>query len=291
MSNKLKLGIPKGSLEKATIELFRKSGWNLKTSSRSYFPSVDDNDLKCSLARAQEMSKYVDNGTFDLGLTGKDWILENKSDVEIICDLVYSKVSAKPTRWVVVVPNGSEIKTIEDLQGKRISTELVGFTTEYFKSKGIDVEIEFSWGATEAKVVEGLVDAVVEVTETGSTIKAHGLKIIHEMMQSNTQLIANKEAMKDEWKRKKINQIATMLGSALKAQGMVGLKMNVPKDNVDKVIELIPSLNAPTVSHLYNSDWMSVEVIISETVVREIVPKLIDSGAEGIIEYPLNKLI
>jgi ATP phosphoribosyltransferase len=289
--NKIKLGIPKGSLEKATMELFEKSGWRIKKSSRNYFPFIDDEEISCALVRAQEMSKYVENGTFDLGLTGKDWIMENKSEIEVVCDLVYSKVSQRPTRWVVVVPEDSDIDTIEQLSGKTIATELINYTKEYFDSKGIDVDLEFSWGATEAKVVEGLVDAVVEVTETGSTIKAHGLKIIHEMMQSNTQLIANKEAMKDPWKKKKISQIATLLNSALKADGMVGLKMNVPQDKVDNVVNILPSLTAPTVSKLYNNDWLSVETIISEKVVREIVPKLIEAGVEGIVEYPLNKLI
>jgi ATP phosphoribosyltransferase len=289
--NKIKLGIPKGSLEKATMELFEKSGWRIKKSSRNYFPFIDDEEISCSLVRAQEMSLYVENGTFDLGLTGKDWILENKSEIEVICDLVYSKVSQRPTRWVVVVPEDSDIDTIEKLDGKTIATELVNYTKEYFDSKGINVDIEFSWGATEAKVVEGLVDAVVEVTETGSTIKAHGLKIIHEMMQSNTQLIANKEAMNDPWKKKKMGQIATLLNSALKADGMVGLKMNVPQDKIDDIVDTLPSITAPTVSKLYNSDWLSVETIISEKVVREIIPKLIEAGAEGIVEYPLNKLI
>jgi ATP phosphoribosyltransferase len=289
--SKLKVGIPKGSLENATIELFKKSGWVIRKSSRNYFPNIDDKEITCALVRAQEMSRYVEDGTFDLGLTGKDWIMENKSEIEVICDLVYSKVSAKPTRWVVAVAENSNIKTIEDLKGKTISTELVNYTKEYFDSKGIDVNIEFSWGATEAKVVEGLVDAVVEVTETGSTIKAHGLKIIHEMMQSNTQLIANKEAVKDPWKKKKIDQLSTLLNSALAANGMVGLKMNVSKDGIDKIVEILPSITAPTISHLYKSDWLSVETIIAEHVVREIIPQLIEAGAKGIVEYSLNKLI
>ncbi len=289
--SKIKLGIPKGSLENATIELFKRSGWKIKKSSRNYFPYIDDVEITCALARAQEMSKYVETGTFDLGLTGKDWTMENKSDVEVICDLVYSKVSSRPTRWVVVVPENSPIQKIEDLNGKRIATEMMNYTKEFFASRSIDVGVEFSWGATEAKVVEGLVDAVVEVTETGSTIKAHGLKIIHEMMQSNTQLIANKEAMKDPWKKRKIKQISTLLNAALKAGGMVGLKMNVSKDKIEEIVALLPSIKAPTISHLYNSDWLSVETIIAEHVVRELIPQLIEAGAEGIVEYPLNKLI
>jgi ATP phosphoribosyltransferase len=288
---KLKLGIPKGSLENATIELFRKSGWKISLSSRNYFPDVNDETLSCTLIRAQEMSRYVEDGTLDLGLTGKDWIMENRSDVSVITDLVYSKASLKPARWVLAVRDSSPIKKLEDLQGKKIATELVNFTKDYFAKRRIKVDVEFSWGATEAKVVEGLADAIVEVTETGSTIKAHGLRIIKDLMETNTQLIANKKSMKDPWKREKIDQISLLLQGALRADGMVGLKMNVPKNKLKQVIALLPSLNAPTVSSLYQQDWMSVETVISEFTVRELIPQLRKCGAEGIIEYSLNKVI
>jgi len=288
---KLKLGIPKGSLEEATIELFRKSGWNIVTSSRSYFPQIDDEELACSLVRAQEMPRFVENGTLDIGLTGKDWILENGSSVVVVDDLVYSKMTAKPARWVLVVKEDSPIKRLEDLQGKKIYTELVNFTKNYFKERNIQVDVEFSWGATEAKVVEGLADAIVEVTETGSTIKAHGLKIIHELLQTNTQLIANRQSWEDTWKREKISQIAMLLKGALNAEGMVGLKMNVPRDKLENIIGILPSLNAPTIANLYQKDWFSVETVIAESLVRTLVPRLLKEGAEGIIEYSLNKII
>ena len=288
---KLKLGIPKGSLENATIELFRKSGWKISISSRNYFPDVNDETISCTLIRAQEMSRYVEDGTLDLGLTGKDWIMENRSDVSVITDLVYSKASLKPARWVLAVRDSSPIKRLEDLKGKKIATELVNFTKDYFAKRHINVEVEFSWGATEAKVVEGLADAIVEVTETGSTIKAHGLRIIKDLMETNTQLIANNKSMKDPWKLEKIEQIALLLQGALRADGMVGLKMNVPKNKLKQVIALLPSLNAPTVSSLYQQDWMSVETVISEFTVRELIPQLRKCGAEGIIEYSLNKVI
>ncbi|MCP4713866.1 MAG: ATP phosphoribosyltransferase [Deltaproteobacteria bacterium] len=288
---KLKIGLPKGSLEKATIELFRKSGWNISTSSRSYFPRIDDDDLTCSLVRAQEMPRFVENGTLDLGLTGKDWILENNSEVVVIEDLVYSKATSRPARWVLVVKEDSPIKELKDLEGKKIYTELVGFTQQYFQEKNINVDVSFSWGATEGKVVEGLADAIVEVTETGSTIKAHGLKIIHELLETNTQLITNKQAWDTPWKQKKIKNIALLLKGALRAEGMVGLKMNVPKDKIDAVINVLPSLTAPTVANLYNKDWASIETIISESRVRELIPQLLQVGAEGIIEYSLNKIV
>ena len=291
MNKQIKLGIPKGSLEKSTLELFRKAGWKISVSSRSYFPSINDNEISCSLIRAQEMARYVSNGVLDFGLTGLDWVLENEADVEIISDLVYSKVSTKKVRWVLAVPDESPIKTIEDCAGKRISTELVNFTKKYFAEKNIPVEVEFSWGATEGKVVEGLVDAIVEATETGSTIKAHGLKIIHTLLETNTKLIANRESMKDPWKKNKIMQLASLLKGALNAGNLVGIKMNVPKGKIDKIIEIIPSLTSPTVAELYNSDWISVESVIQESVVREIIPKLVETGADGIIEYPLNKIV
>lgn len=291
MSKELKLGIPKGSLEKSTIELFNKAGWDISVSSRNYFPSINDEDISCSLVRAQEMARYVDNGVLDLGLTGLDWILENNADVEVISDLVYSKVSTRKAKWVLAVPDDSPIQTLEDCAGKSISTELVNFTSRYFEERNIPVKVEFSWGATEAKVVEGLVDAIVEVTETGSTIKAHGLKIIHTLLETNTKLIANKKSLEDPFKRAKIGQIAQLLQGALNAGSLVGIKMNVPKENIDQVVALIPSLTAPTVSELYKSEWLSVESVVSETVVREIIPKLIEAGADGIIEYPLNKVV
>ena len=289
--NKLKLGIPKGSLQNATINLFEKSGWKIRLNSRSYFPDINDKTIECSICRAQEMSRYVENGTLDAGLTGRDWIEENESKVVVIGDLIYSKVSQNPARWVLAVRNDSEIKTLEDLHGKKIATELVNFTKRYFAQRKIDVKVEFSWGATEAKVVSGLADAVVEVTETGSTIRAHGLKIIHELMQTNTQFIANPKSYKDPWKREKIDQIFLLLQGALKAENMVGLKMNVQTTDVDKVISLLPSLNAPTIAGLHNTNWVSVEVVVGKDVVRELIPQLIQAGARGIIEYPLNKVI
>ena len=287
----LKIGIPKGSLEKATIELFDKSGWQIKLTSRNYFPEVDDPELSCSICRPQEMSSYIESGMLDAGITGKDWTMENDSDVEVVAELVYSKVSRKPTRWVIAVPGDSDIKTIEDLDGKKISTELVNVTRRFFNERNINVDIVFSWGATEAKAVSGLCDAIVEVTETEATIRAHGLKIIHELMQSNTQMIASKEAMADPWKREKIENIAMLLKGALRADRIVGLKMNVPHEKLDALVEMLPSVTAPTVAKLYNQDWFSVETVISEHQVRDLVPGLKKLGAEGIIEYVLNKVI
>jgi len=287
----LKLGLPKGSLEKATIELFEKAGWLIKPAARNYFPKIDDPELNCSICRPQEMSRYVEDGMLDAGITGKDWTMENMSDTVLVCDLVYSKVSNRPTRWVIAVAGDSDIKTIEDLEGKRISTELVSVTKRFFADKKINVDIEFSWGATEAKVVAGLADAIVEVTETESTIRAHGLRIIHELMESNTQLIASKDAWNDPWKREKIENIALLLQGALRADRIVGLKMNVASDNLDNIVNILPSLNAPTVASLYNQDWYSVETVVSEDIVRDLIPKLVKMGAEGIIEYALNKII
>jgi ATP phosphoribosyltransferase len=289
--NKLKFGIPKGSLEKATVTLFEKSGWKISIDGRSYFPDVDDETLEFTLCRAQEMSRYVENGTIDAGLTGKDWIEENESDVVTVDDLVYSKVSTNPARWVLAVAADSDIRKIEDLQGKKVATELVNFTTKYFREKGIDVQVEFSWGATEGKIISGLADAIVEVTETGSTIRAHGLKIIHELMTSNTRLIANKDSYRDPWKRDKIGQIIMLLKGALRAEKLVGLKMNVPEPQLETVVRILPSLNAPTVAGLYNTKWFSVETIVESKVVRDLIPRLMKAGAEGIIEYPLNKVI
>ncbi len=291
MTAKLKLGIPKGSLQNATLALFKRSGWTINVNGRSYFPEIDDDSIECAICRAQEMSRYVENGTLDAGLTGKDWIAENNSDVQVVQDLVYSKVSARPARWVLAVPYDSPVKTLSDMQGKKIATELVQFTRRYFSEKKIAVEIEFSWGATEAKAVSGLADAVVEVTETESTIKAHGLRIVHELMQTNTQLIANRKAWENEAKRTKIEQIALLLKGALRGEKLVGLKMNVDAANLEKVVSLLPSLNAPTVAPLYQSTWFSVETVIGSDEVRELIPELLKQGAEGIIEYPLNKVV
>ncbi len=287
----LRLGIPKGSLEEATIELFRKSGWRIKSGDRSYFPSVDDPALRCSLIRAQEMARYVESGTLDAGITGHDWILENGADVAVIRDLVYSKATLRPTRWVLVVPERSPVQKVEDLRGKKIATELTNYTRRYFAEHKVDVEVEFSWGATEAKGAEGLVDAIVEVTETGSTLRANGLRIVCELFQSNPQLIANHAALKDPWKREKIEQIGLLLLGALQAEMQVGLKLNAPKDRLDAIVAMLPSITAPTVSTLYGTDWFSVESVIAENVVRELIPKLLKAGAVGIIEYSLNKVI
>jgi len=289
--NLLKVGIPKGSLESATIELFKKSGWKISVSSRSYFPMVDDEEMRCTLVRAQEMSRLVEMGTLDVGLTGKDWILENNSDVVVIQDLIYSKASLAPARWVLVVPEDSSVRGAKDLEGKKIYTELVNFTKRYFAERDIKVHVEFSWGATEGKVIEGLCDAVVEVTETGSTLRANGLRIVEELMKTNTQLIANRESYEEPWKREKIEQIALLLQGALRAEGMVGLKMNVPANDLKSVMEILPSITAPTIANLFQTDWFSVETIISEKVVRELIPQLLKRGAVGIIEYPLNKVV
>ncbi len=291
MKKKLKLGIPKGSLQNATIALFKRSGWKINVSGRSYFPEINDDTIECAICRAQEMSCYVESGTLDAGLTGKDWIAENNSDVHVIADLVYSKVSARPARWVLAVPYDSPVRKLEDLQGKKIATELVEFTKKYFSERRINVKVEFSWGATEAKVVSGLADAIVEVTETGSTIKAHGLKIIHELMQTNTQLISNHDVWKNPEKREKLEQIALLLKGALLGEKLVGLKMNVPDTQLENIVSLLPSLNAPTVSPLYQSKWFSVETVVDSNTVRDLIPELLKHGAEGIIEYPLNKVV
>lgn len=287
----LKLVIPKGSLEQATIDLFKRAGWNISISPRSYFPSVDDDEILMARLRAQEISRYVEAGTFDAGLTGKDWILENDSDVKVIDDLVYSKVSQNPARWVLAVDGESEYRNPEDLAGKRIATELVKFTKKYFAERNIPIEVEFSWGSTEAKVKEGVVDAIVDVTETGNTLRANGLRIIHHLLTTNTQFIANRKAYEDPFKREKIEQIHMLLQAALEARKMVMLKMNCAKETLDSVVSLLPSLDAPTVSGLYKSDWFAVESVVSEEVVRSLIPKLLKAGARGIIEYSLNKVL
>jgi ATP phosphoribosyltransferase len=277
--NVLKIGIPKGSLENNTVDLFKRAGWRITYDSRSYFPDIDDPEIACTLVRAQEVSRYIEDGTLDLGLTGIDWILENSSDVVAVQDLVYSKVSTRQARWVLVVREDSPYQSIEDMEGKKISTELVNFTKKYFADRKINVHVEFSWGATEAKVVEGLVDAIVEVTETGSTIKANKLRIIHELMKTNTQLIANRAAWNDPWKRKKIEQIKTLLMGSLLAIGKVGVKLNVSKENLKRVMTLLPSLKAPTVSSLYSEEWFAVETIVDSGVVRDLIPVLLEAGA------------
>lgn len=289
--NQLVLGIPKGSLQESTINLFRQSGWRISLSNRNYFPEINDPEISCSICRAQEMSRYVESGTFDVGLTGRDWIMENDSDVHVVADLIYSKVSQRPARWVLAVPMDSPVQDVADLHGKKISTELVNFTKRYFSDAGVDVRVEFSWGATEAKVIAGLCDAIVEVTETGATMRANGLRIVKELMLSNTQLIANHKSWADPWKREKIEQIALLLQGALRAEDLAGLKLNVPEARLNDVISILPSLNAPTIAHLYKSDWLSVETVVSKNLVRELIPQLIKRGAEGIIEYSLNKVI
>lgn len=287
----IRLAIPKGSLQQSTIELFRDAGWTITMSSRSYFPSIDDADIECALVRAQEISRYVESGLFDVALTGKDWILENSSDVQEVEDLIYSKATYRPAKWVLAVDEKSGIRTVEDLRGKKIATELVNFTKKYFRERNIPVEVEFSWGATEAKVVDGLADAIVEVTETGSTIRAHNLKIIEELLVTNTKLIANRNSWKDSRKRTKIEQIALMLKSALQATGMAGLKMNAPKESLEQIIDMLPALTSPTVSPLHDPNWYSLEIIIHESQSRNLIPELLRAGARGIIEYPLKKVL
>lgn len=290
--DKLRLGLPKGSLEKATIDLFRRAGWHIQVNGRSYFPDIDDPEITCSMCRAQEMSRYVENGTLDCGLTGKDWIMENDSRVVVVADLVYSKSSTRPVRWVLAVPADSGLKSLKDLADKKIATELVNYTRRYFAARNIPVEVEFSWGATEAKVTAGLADAIVEVTETGSTIRAHGLKIIHEFFQSNTQLIVNPEMWEnDADKREKIENLRMLLLGALRAENMVGLKMNIPEDGLKAVVALLPSLLAPTISPLYDTDWYSIEVVVNQEEVRSLIPQLVAAGAQGIVEYPLYKVV
>lgn len=290
-NKQMRIGIPKGSLEEATVKLFAKAGWKVTSHHRNYFPEINDPELTCSLCRAQEMARYVESGLLDAGLTGKDWILENQSDVVVVDDLIYSKASNRPAKWVLAVAGDSPFKRPEDLIGKKIATEFVGFTRRYFAEAGIDVGVEYSWGATEAKVVEGLVDAIVEITETGTTIKAHGLRIIAELLQTNTQLIANKEAWNDPWKRAKIENMNTLLQGALRADKLVALKMNAPDHAVEKVMGLLPSMNSPTIAHLHNSDWLSIETVVETTLVRDLVPQLQAVGATAIIEYSLNKVI
>ncbi|MDL2314032.1 ATP phosphoribosyltransferase [Desulfovibrio sp. OttesenSCG-928-C14] len=290
-AKELKLGIPKGSLEEATISLFAKAGWKISPRSRNYFPQVDDAELSTRLCRPQEMPRYVAEGIMDAGLTGKDWILENQSDIHVVSDLIYSKVSKRPARWVLAVAGDSPYQKPEDLAGKTIATEIIGLTKRYFESRNVPVRVEYSWGATEAKVVEGLADAIVEVTETGTTIRAHGLRIIDDVLVTNTQFIANPKAWADPWKRRKIEQINLLLQGALHAESLVGLKLNVRRKDLEAVVALLPSLNYPTVTNLSDSEWHAVEVIVTVATVRDLIPRLVEAGAEGIIEYPLNKVI
>jgi ATP phosphoribosyltransferase len=291
MSGKvLKLGIPKGSLEEATVKLFARAGYNIRIKSRSYFPSIDDVEIECMLIRAQEIARYVADGVLDAGLTGKDWIMENRADVEEIAPLVYSKVSARPVRWVLAVPNDSSIKTVQDLQGKRIATEVINLTTDWLKGHGVTANVEFSWGATEVKAPK-LVDAIVEVTETGSSLKANNLRIVDTLMESTTRFIMNKTANQDAWKRDKVDRLVMMLQGAMAANGKVGLMLNAPKDKLDEIVKIFPSGKKPTVSELNDSKWVAINVILEEKLVRDFVPDLKKAGAEDIVEYPLNKII
>ncbi|NQU18756.1 ATP phosphoribosyltransferase [bacterium] len=288
---KLKLGLPKGSLQEATIRVFQRAGFNISVSERSYLPTIDDSEIEVVLLRAQEMSRYVEQGVLDCGITGNDWIIENESDVGKILDLQYAKQSMNPVRWVIAVPEGSSIKSIKDLKGKRIATELVNATQNFLKKNKIKAKVEFSWGATEVKVGAGLVDAIVELTETGRSLRAHKLKEIGVVCFSTTQFIANKTSLKNTWKKKKINEVCLLLKGAIEAEGKVGLKMNLAKGNLDKIVKLLPALKNPTISNLTQKDWVALETIIEEEQVREIIPKLKLAGAQGIVEYPLNKLI
>jgi ATP phosphoribosyltransferase len=290
MKKVLKLGLPKGSLQESTLKLFKKAGYNVSVGSRSYYPDVDDVEIQAMLIRAQEMAKYVDDGVLDAGLTGKDWILEQGADVKEVAELNYAKGGLRPVRWVIAVPNASKIKKVEHLQGKRIATELVGYTKKYLKSQGIKADIDFSWGATEVKPPQ-LADAIVELTETGSSLKANNLRIIETILESSTRFIANKKAWKDAWKRQKMENIVLLLRGALAAEEKVGLKMNVPKKSLKRVMSLLSSLHSPTISELSDKGWLALEVVIDEKTVRDIIPKLKSVGAEGIIEYPLNKVI
>jgi ATP phosphoribosyltransferase len=290
MSKKIKLALPKGSLQDATVELFRKAGYNVYVSSRGYRPTSDDDSLDIFLIRAQEIGRYVNDGFIDCGITGRDWIYENKADVEVLADLQYSRATSKPTRWVLVVPEDSPIQCAEDLQGKRIATEGVGITERWLEEKGIKAHVEFSWGATEVKVPE-LVDAIVDITETGSSIKANKLRIVDTLMVSYPQFIANKETMQDPEKRAKLENMVLLLKGALEARNKVGLKMNLPTSSLSQLADKLPSLRRPTVSPLTEDGWVAVETVIDEAVVRDIIPQLKSLGAEGIIEYPLSKLV
>jgi ATP phosphoribosyltransferase len=287
---KLRLGIPKGSLEQATIDLFRRAGFNITTSSRNYFPAIDDAEIDCMLIRAQEMARYVEDGVLDAGLTGRDWVEENQAQVETVADLVYAKQSFGKVRWVLAAPESSPYRSVEDLQGKVIATELVCTTKRYLASRGVQAKVEFSWGATEVKPPE-LADAIVEVTETGSSLRANKLRILETVLESNTQLIANREAWADEWKRRKLDDIRMLLEGAMNALGKVGLMLNVRRADVPAVLSVLPALKNPTISQLSDEEWVAVNTILDETTVRNIIPRLKEAGAQGIVEYPLNKIV
>lgn len=287
---RLKLGIPKGSLEAATIDLFRRAGFNITTSTRSYFPAIDDPEIECMLIRAQEMARYVEDGVLDAGLTGYDWVMETGADVEKVSDLVYSKQSFRSVRWVLAVPETSPIQSVKDLEGKIIATELVKFTERYLAKNGVKAKVEFSWGATEVKPPV-LADAIVEVTETGSSLRANHLRIVETLLESNTQFIANRQSLADGWKRRKIADIQMLLEGAIAALGKVGLMLNVEQANLEKVLAALPALKNPTVSPLANGGWVAVNTILDETTVRVIIPRLKEAGAQGIVEYPLNKIV
>jgi len=286
----LKLGLPKGSIQESTFEIFKKAGFKITPSNRSYYPKINDPEIQCVLLRAQEMAKYVQMGVLDAGLTGKDWIVETGGKVHEVCELIYGKTGLRPVRWVLAVPNDSSIKSVKDLQGKRIATEVVNITKKYLRENKVKADVEFSWGATEVKPPM-LVDAIVELTETGSSLAANNLRIVETVLESTTRFIANKETWDNEWKRHKIENIAMMLEGALLAQEKVGLKMNVEEKNLKKVLSILPAMKNPTLSMLSNTGWCAVETIIDESLVRDIIPKLKRAGAEGIIEYPLNKVI
>jgi ATP phosphoribosyltransferase len=290
MANKLKLGIPKGSLQDATLALFARAGWNIYASGRSYFPTIDDVEIECMLVRAQEMARYVEHGALDAGLTGNDWVLENLADVERVTSLTYSKQSNTRVKWVLAVPEDSPFQKPEDLAGKTIATELVEYTKRYFAEKKIDVKVEFSWGATEVKPPT-LADAIVEVTETGSSLRANRLRIIETLMESETQLIANKKSWADDWKRQKIETLSLMLNGAMAAQSQVGLMLNVEKKNLDAILAVLPALNSPTVNQLHDSNWVAVNTILEQHTVRDVIPRLKAAGGTGIVEYPLSKVV
>lgn len=287
---KLKLGIPKGSLENATVDLFRRAGFNITTSSRSYFPAIDDPEIECMLIRAQEMARYVEDGVLDAGLTGRDWVEENEASVVTVADLIYAKQSFGKVRWVLAAPESSPFQKVEDLQGKIIATELVGATKRYLAKFGVTAKVEFSWGATEVKPPV-LADAIVEVTETGSSLRANKLRILDVVMESNTQLVANKESWADDWKRRKLEDIRMLLEGAINALGKVGLMLNVPKKDLQAVLNVLPALKNPTISTLSDGEWLAVNTILDETTVRTIIPRLKEAGAQGIVEYPLNKIV